>query len=705
MLKRFLFIIVMPLILWAVPNKPSNLQLTADTHSVDITWGDNSQDESGFKIFRDGQLISIVPPNVTNYKDIGLSAGTTYRYMIKATDDNIIYVDSTAGGDDEFYEDMSDGTQAYPFLTIQEAVHKARSGDTIYVKAGDYYENIKFNHSGTKDKPITLTGEKGAVIYGVQPINANWQKVGTYSYKTTDIPYEPFSMMVKIDGKLRHIPRLQWDWSDNKRNPSTTNEILNYPPEGSTPLYYLDETTVVTDEQKDKIYNDIKIGYWDGIEAVYSYDPNTKTTYIRFRNGDDPKKFQLYGVTGETNGFGDLHNNRFTKPINESAAIDIDNSSNIIIKGFKIYSAQNGILIHGKDASNNIIENNEILNGQRRVSIARLAHDNIVRDNILHTELINPNHRPKAWWDWWRAVKDGFITDKNEEKSRAVAEHIYEVYKHEIGAETFSPLDSCGVFVDTAGSENRIYKNEIYDLLGGVLGNYKGRSYVYDNYIHNISSVATGPATFTNPSYIYNNRFEDVHIAYRPQLNFNDHMEQYKQRGYFFNNIVKNPKDIGSTIDVFGPKEYAQPSEDQLPMIYIYHNTFIGSGRDNQGVFHHLGKNIYVINNIFLDNFINSDGGDFGLFAYNWSNILDKDNGIEDGNNGNVSGESLWDTDSIDLKNFNPSMVKVPSNSTAHEAGIDLSKEFTIEGKVYKPFPMLKSGYYKGSRPDIGVVY
>ena len=562
---------------------------------------------------------------------------------------------------------------------------------------------MKITHSGTKDKPIKLIAQKGVTLYGVQPINTDWQKVGAYSYKTTDIPFEPFSMMVEIDGKLRHIPRLQGDWHDNNRSPSTSNEILNYPPEGTISLQYLEEN--VKGEERDKMYNDINIKYWDGIEAVYSYDSSTKTTYIRFRNGDNPKNFQLYVAAGETNGYGDLKVDRFTKPINESAAIDIDNSSNIIVKGFKIYSAQNGILIHGKDASNIIIENNEIINGQRRVSIARLAHDNIVRKNILHTELINSNYRPMAWWDWWRAVEDGSIANVDEEKKRAVAEHIYEVYKHEVGAGTFSPLDSCGVFVDTAGSGNRIYKNEIYDLLGGVLGNYKGFTYIYDNYIHHISSVATKTATFTNPSYIYNNRFEDVHIAYRPQLNFNDNMERYKQIGYFFNNIVKNPKDIGSAIYVFGPKDYAQPSEDQLPIIYIYHNTFIGSGRDNQGVFHHLGKNIYVVNNIFLDNFIDTDGGDFGLFAYNWSNIIDKDNGIENGKNGNVSGQSFWNTDNIDLKNFNPSMVKVPSNSTAHESGVDLSKEFTIDGKVYKPFPMLESGYYKGNRPDIGVIY
>jgi hypothetical protein len=593
-----------------------------------------------------------------------------------------------------------------PLQTIQTAIDKAKPGDTIYVRAGDYYENIKINHSGTKDKPITIVGEKGAVIYGVKPINANWQKEDKYSFKTTDIPYEPFSMMVKIDGKLRHIPRLRWNWHNEKRTPSTTKQILNYPPNGSTPIQYLDGTGIVTAEQKEKIYSDIKIGYWDGIEAVYSYDPTTKTTYIRFRNGDDPKKFKLYGIGGEVNHFGKIDDSRFSDPINESAAIDIDNSSNIIVKGFKIYSAQNGILIHGKDASNNIIENNEILNGQRRVSIARLAHDNIIRNNIIHTQLINPNYRPRAWWDWWRAVKDGFVTDKKEEKRRAVAEHIYEVYKHEVGVNTFSPLDSCGIFYETAGSGNRIYKNDIYDLLGGVLGDHKGTVYIYNNYIHHISSVATGPAIFTNPSYIYKNRFEDVHIAYRAQLNFFDHLEQYKQEGYFFDNVIKNPKDIGSHFLIYGIKETPLLREDQFPKIYIYHNTFIGGGPDNQGLFSDIGKKIYVVNNIFLDSFLKTDkSGDFGLFAYNWSNMLYGVNGRQNGKNGNVSGKSLWDTKSINLKNFNPSMVKVPSNSTAHEAGVDLSKEFTIDGKVYKPFPMLKNGYYKGSRPDMGVVY
>ena len=87
MLKKFLSIVLTPLALMAAPQAPSNLLLTPHSHSVDISWVDNSQDESGFKIFRDGVLIHIVPENTTHYTDLGLQSARTYNYTIKATDD------------------------------------------------------------------------------------------------------------------------------------------------------------------------------------------------------------------------------------------------------------------------------------------------------------------------------------------------------------------------------------------------------------------------------------------------------------------------------------------------------------------------------------------------------------------------------------------------------------------------------------------
>ncbi len=71
----------------AAPQAPSNLSLTPGTTTVDLSWQDNSNDESGFKIFRNDKLIHITNADETHFKDSGLTPDTTYRYIVKATDD------------------------------------------------------------------------------------------------------------------------------------------------------------------------------------------------------------------------------------------------------------------------------------------------------------------------------------------------------------------------------------------------------------------------------------------------------------------------------------------------------------------------------------------------------------------------------------------------------------------------------------------
>jgi len=74
---------------------PTLLSAIATPDQVDLTWQDNSPDEAGFKIFRDGQELTPSPrvntPNVTTYRDLGLNCGTTYYYEVFATN---IYGDS-----------------------------------------------------------------------------------------------------------------------------------------------------------------------------------------------------------------------------------------------------------------------------------------------------------------------------------------------------------------------------------------------------------------------------------------------------------------------------------------------------------------------------------------------------------------------------------------------------------------------------------
>jgi fibronectin type 3 domain-containing protein len=73
------------------PNPPSGLTaLETSSTSIDLSWIDESSDETGFRIERSlttetgFTLITTTAANVITYSDAGLTAGTTYYYRIKA---------------------------------------------------------------------------------------------------------------------------------------------------------------------------------------------------------------------------------------------------------------------------------------------------------------------------------------------------------------------------------------------------------------------------------------------------------------------------------------------------------------------------------------------------------------------------------------------------------------------------------------------
>ncbi len=69
----------------AIPEVPGNVRANALSPSqITISWGDNSDNEEGFRIYRDGSRIATVGPNVTSYTDTGLEAGKSYSYAVTA---------------------------------------------------------------------------------------------------------------------------------------------------------------------------------------------------------------------------------------------------------------------------------------------------------------------------------------------------------------------------------------------------------------------------------------------------------------------------------------------------------------------------------------------------------------------------------------------------------------------------------------------
>jgi rhodanese-related sulfurtransferase len=89
-MKLKLLLSLLPISLFAQLQAPSDLHLQArSSQSVLISWRDNSDSESGFKIYRDDILIHTTKTNVESFIDTGLEADTSYTYTVMATDDGI----------------------------------------------------------------------------------------------------------------------------------------------------------------------------------------------------------------------------------------------------------------------------------------------------------------------------------------------------------------------------------------------------------------------------------------------------------------------------------------------------------------------------------------------------------------------------------------------------------------------------------------
>jgi hypothetical protein len=71
-----------------VPDAPSNLSIqrrvcSDNGFSLRLVWADNSTDEDGFNIYRNGELIATVGANTTSYNDTPPN-NTSLVYLVEA---------------------------------------------------------------------------------------------------------------------------------------------------------------------------------------------------------------------------------------------------------------------------------------------------------------------------------------------------------------------------------------------------------------------------------------------------------------------------------------------------------------------------------------------------------------------------------------------------------------------------------------------
>jgi subtilisin len=161
------------------PAAPTNLTATIVSSSrIDVSWQDNSTDESGFEIERctgapcsgDFVPIATVGANVTTYANTGLTASTTYTYRVLAYN---------AGGESGYSNTYSATTQAGAAMSLSAEGYRVQGLQKIDLTwSGATSMQVDVFRNNVK---ITTTANSG-----VHTDHINARGGGSYTYRVCE---------------------------------------------------------------------------------------------------------------------------------------------------------------------------------------------------------------------------------------------------------------------------------------------------------------------------------------------------------------------------------------------------------------------------------------------------------------------------------------------------------------------------------------
>ncbi|MBO9610275.1 MAG: hypothetical protein J7639_30225, partial [Paenibacillaceae bacterium] len=264
--------------------------------------------------------------------------------------------------------DTAPGTLKKPFRTIQRAADQALSGDTVYIRAGTYYETVTPPRSGTAQQPIVYAsypGEK-VTISGLEPIRSSWERYAGNIYRTRTELALGSKNAVFLDGELMTPAR--WPNADTwlTRSPAQANNALSnattlYPSseQGSPALPQLNWTGA-------KVW--MYVNWFGWTSPIQAYDSATGALTVTNNAPDDPTTLGYAGLTSPIRYYiydslqaldtakewyydsanstlylyapgGDSPDRHTVEKKSRQTALNLDHRSHIEIKGLQIVGA------------------------------------------------------------------------------------------------------------------------------------------------------------------------------------------------------------------------------------------------------------------------------------------------------------------------------------------------------------------------------
>jgi len=544
------------------------------------------------------------------------------------------------------------GSSSAPWATLQHAHDQASPGDTIRVRAGQYFQRVTI----TKHT-LTWTGESGTIIDGSDSLTG-WQSQGNGMYRVPLPGYAPGALIATASklsiGKIKD--RMM---TGSPESCGTGFQVLqsaaNYVCEGRP--------------------------YWDGWEA--SFGVNGGFVYLRFRNGENPNDMLVRSSPGRDNG---LESNAGTFTLN--------GADGNIIEQMEIGGGTDAIFLYN-GANNNLIRHNTLRNGVHQVRIHG-SSGNTILNNTMSERWIGSHAgytaTPVTAGSWynpsefiWKARINQYHHDKFEGASGA--EHTGGIMSTSADYNIFDGNHitggTVGIHFEAGGTGAHVRNNEI--------ANHSAQGLWYSEYAE---------------LHIYNNRFYNGGHLIRIQR-----MEWSGKTGYIYRNHFHQDSDGDKHIHYSFIERNRSTN-----VLYVYHNTHTGAGFGNdlgggdtgntpaQMPFLRIVNNLFSGREMYPTSGLNCNAGQqnsLGMYNTNHAAILNEN--VNGGSNGNCFNNTQGGPNPIWSNPLTDDLYP-PVGHAALNSARRLDQPWTVNGGTYPALPGMAGGYYPDTTPHRGAM-
>jgi len=585
--------------------------------------------------------------------------------------------------------DANPGSAAAPFVTIAKAAAAAKPGDTVKIGPGLYREEIELGKKGTAAAPITFQGTRDrsgkylTIIEAPGVTPAEWRRapeIGPKVWKTA-VPERPDGvlmdgkMIVYINARTMALPRknitrrifAQGDISSKfgkecKRIPGL--DLLALPGDVRMTGGQLGKR----EESFFPTIGNVMAGWHKGF------------LYVRFADDSTPEKHIFSAYCG--NGF------TCTK------------AEHLIFKDLHVRASSNQFrLLNSRFVT---IDGCLLMNGVKRVFVDAASSDITVKNSILTSGFIQPDH---------------YASHSPEDKRGRV---VYLTFKYIVGTAL-----SDDVGVTAQGKNVTICGNVITDGLIGMQAFGPGM-HVHDNVVTRMAScgIVTGPETvgeFHHNLVSYCGILQRFHClrqrhAKRLEYHYLNYYLQHETSGTELF-VHCESQLVGDDVINFEPGTSIYKKNPPKPVypgdFFVYHNTFWGGNRVAPAF--DAGRTAKRFNEPYPFCLVNNIMR-YSMLLNDWQHVFDNNLLYLFSNAGSgkaapgIIGRNKILSLEESKKIWNPGKpagipdITLRENSPALGIGKDVSKPFSYRNRNYPALPGFKPGYFKGAAPAAGAL-